>query len=108
MIKALTAEQAKPMVYGTHLQGYLTATRSEIESKIGAPTFGEDDFGDGKVTTEWVIDFGNEIVSTIYDWKRYDDGAPEMDERIEWNVGGHTSDVLPAIESTLGVITRAR
>lgn len=106
MTKALTADEAMSVTNGTHLQGYIIATRSQIEKAVGTPTFRASDFGDGKVTTEWVLDFGNGVVATVYDWKRYDLGAPEISERIEWNVGGHTHEVLPAVERTLGVIAR--
>ena len=106
MTKALTAEEAFALGGGTHLQGYITATRSQIEKAIGAPTFGEEHSGDGKVTTEWVLDFGNGVVATVYDWKRYDLGAPEMNERIEWNIGGKSHESLYAIERALGVVTR--
>jgi hypothetical protein len=87
MTQALKIDELGTLPSGTSLQGYVTATRAEIEAVFGAPTItGE---VNEKVTTEWVIRFVNGVVATIYDWKRYEQGAPEMDERIEWHIGGH-------------------
>lgn len=88
MTKALTVDEMVGWEYGTSLQGYVTATRAEIEAVFGAPTMAHNDTSD-KVTTEWNIRFVNDVVATIYDWKRYEQGAPEMNERIEWHIGGH-------------------
>jgi hypothetical protein len=104
MTKALTAEESFNLIVGTSLCGYIKATRAEIEKVFGAPTYGEEHSGDGKVTTEWVIDFGNEVIATIYDWKRYEDGAPEMDERIVWNIGGRDSDALMMVSRAMRTV----
>ena len=75
-------------IHMTHLQGSIVATRREIEAVFGAPTV-EGEFD--KTTTEWRLQFDDGTVATIYDWKRYDLGAPAMDERITWNIGGHAA-----------------
>ena len=93
MTKALTQEEAGALAIGTSLRGYIRATRAEIENVFGAPTMAHDDTTD-KVTTEWVVDFGDEVIATIYDWKRYEQGVPEMDERIVWHIGGRNQDAL--------------
>jgi hypothetical protein len=72
---------------GTWLQGYMEATRREIEAVFGKPFYETDDTFD-KVTTEWVIQFEDGTIATVYDWKRYEEGAPSMDERTTWNIGG--------------------
>lgn len=82
---------------GTWLQGSIVATRRELEATFGAPFD-----GDGyKTTTEWDILFIDGTVSTIYDWKRYDLGAPSMDERITWNIGGRDPIAVERVRSTL-------
>ena len=48
----------------------------------------EMDESDGKVTTEWIARFDDGAVATVYDWKRYDEGAPGMDEVYDWHIGG--------------------
>ena len=85
-LQALTQEQFGDESNGTHLVGEITTTRSHIESVFGEPTFigGEED----KVTVEWVIVFPNGTVATIYDWKRYEEGTPNLDEEYAWHIGG--------------------
>lgn len=85
-------------INGTYLQGYLpNVTRRELEAAFGAPSEGYD----GKTTTEWAIQFEDGIVATIYDWKRYELGAPQMDERITWNVGGKDPRALEYVGDAL-------
>lgn len=82
---------------GTWLQGHIVATRRELEATFGSPFD-----GDGyKTTTEWAIQFDDGTISTIYDWKRYELGAPAMDERITWNVGGKTFVSVERVEDAL-------
>jgi len=75
-------------INGTSLVGYVTATREEIEEVFGEPDYEGD--GSNKVTTEWDILFADGTVATIYDWKRYEEGAPDYDEVYEWHIGGKT------------------
>lgn len=90
------------MIEGTGLVGYVTGTRREIEAVLGAPDeYGESD-GDGKVTTEWLIRFDDGTVATIYDWKRYEDGAPGMDELYRWHIGGREGTAVRMVGDLLG------
>lgn len=84
-------------VNGTSLRGYVTATRREMERVFGAPDTELQD----KVTTEWRIKFDCGTVATIYDWKRYEDGAPGMDEEYQWHIGGHDYKAVERIEDAL-------
>lgn len=85
---------------GTSLQGYLNYTT--LESLIKA--FGEpqrwDDESD-KVTTEWTIIFEDGVVATIYDWKRYQLGAPGMTEPYDWHIGGNYTDAVDRVVAVL-------
>lgn len=84
---------------GTHLQGYIKTTRGELQTLFGEPM----EFGEGsKVTTEWVIKFEDDTVVTIYDWKRYEDGAPEWDEEYVWHIGGSTPLAVDYINTVVG------
>jgi len=65
---------------GTSLDGYVTATYSQLQSMFGKPIVGS---GDGKVRREWVLDIAGAII-TIYDYK---DSTP-ISKIIEWHVGG--------------------
>jgi len=83
---------------GTSLKGHVTTTMRDLISAFGEPTFyypGE------KVTVEWVHTFSDGSVATIYDWKRYDLGAPDMDELMEYNVGGFNRDVVELVKSAV-------
>jgi hypothetical protein len=80
---------------GTSLQGYVTTTMRDLIAAFGEPTFyypGE------KVTVEWTHKFSDGTVVTIYDWKRYDDGVPEMDEVMEYNIGGFNKDAAEKVK----------
>jgi hypothetical protein len=106
-VKALTSEDTF-VAGGTSLKGYIKATRAQIEEAFGAPTY-ETPSADDKVTTEWVIVFPSEneddkeIIATIYDWKRYEDGKPEMGELIFWNIGGHSIEATDKVAEAVGV-----
>ena len=69
------------------LMGTFDSTRRKIEEVFGAPTFTTDEEWE-KVTIEWVIKFEDGTVASIYDWKRYEEGTPALDEEYEWHIGG--------------------
>lgn len=85
---------------GTSLKGYVEATRSFLELFFGEPT---ENGSEDKVTTEWAIEFDNGVIATIYDWKRYEMGKPEMDEVIEWHIGGNSNEAVYLVCETLGL-----
>lgn len=109
-VQALTSDDTF-VAGGTSLQGYIKATRGQIEEAFGAPTY-ETPSADDKVTTEWVVVFPSEddkdIVATIYDWKRYEDGKPSMDELMFWNIGGHSFEAPDKVAEALGVKSYSR
>jgi len=88
---------------GTSLQGYVTTTRAALIETFGMPAF-ITEAGDSvwdKVTTEWIIKFDNGIVATIYDWKRYEEGAPSLNEVYEWHIGGNNDLAVSQVRSVL-------
>lgn len=86
---------------GTSLMGYLRATREELTKVFGEPTYTYEE-GD-KVTVEWVLVFSNGEVATIYDWKRYDLGTPELNEVYNWHIGGNTQFAVDLVHSAMEV-----
>lgn len=84
-------------IEGTHLIGEIETTRAQLTAVLGEPTEYEE--GD-KVTIEWGVKLGNTI-ATVYDWKRYEEGTPEMDEVYSYHIGGVDSKALVLIESLL-------
>ena len=85
---------------GSSLQGYITTTRSALIERFGMPTFMSDEEHD-KVTTEWVIKFENQVIATIYDWKRYEEGAPALNEVYEWHIGGYNELAVTQVQKVL-------
>lgn len=90
---------------GSSLIGYVTTTYDKLVKAFGEPTYGES--GDGKVTTEWALEFetdsGELIVATIYDWKTFDPSICR-DGEFKWNVGGFRRDALDAVEAALELL----
>ena len=83
---------------GTSLQGYVTTTLDTLIGTFGEPErFGAED----KVTVEFTILFDNGTVATIYDWKRYEDGTPSLDEVYEYHVGGHNLEAVALVKQAL-------
>ena len=81
----------------TSLQGYIQATRTQLESVFGAP---QDGGGEDKVTTCWDIKFADGSIACIYDWKRYEEGAPAADEVYSWHIGARHKQVEWTVHDT--------
>lgn len=82
----------------TSLRGHIKTTRANLTDVFGKPIF----YGEGdKVTVEWMIEFDNGVVATVYDWKRYDLGIPGLHEVEEYNIGGHEYDAASLVQEAL-------
>ena len=69
---------------GTCLQGYIETTYDELVKVFGKPTELE---GDGdKVTVEWILQFSDGTVATIYDWKLSETPMGVYN----WHIGGRS------------------
>ena len=83
---------------GTFYVGELNTTRARISKVFGEPI----EYGEGdKVTLEWGIVFEDGTIATIYDWKRYEQGAPALDESYTYHVGGHSKEALVLVDQAL-------
>jgi hypothetical protein len=91
MTRATQADQR--LADGTSGQGSITATLRTLLKIFGQPNGQPSD----KTTVEWVLQFENGTIATVYDWKRYELGTPEMDERTDWEVGGHDHDAYEQV-----------
>lgn len=89
---------------GSCLQGYVTATRSSLIETFGMPTY-TDDSESEKITTDWLIKFEDGTIANIYDWKRYEEGAPALNEVYEWHIGGYTKVAVSRVQETLATAT---
>ena len=79
-------------VCGTSLQGYIYATYADLVAAFGEPHTNGDGY---KVDAEWILQFADGTIATIYnykDGKNYmgDDGEA-VESITDWHVGG-TSD----------------
>jgi hypothetical protein len=83
---------------GTSLKGYVTTTMRDLTAAFGEPNFY---YPGDKVTVEWVHIFEDGSVATVYDWKRYDLGAPDMDEVMEYNIGGFNHGVVELVKNAV-------
>ena len=79
---------------GTYLQGGVTATKRDLKGLLGKPLF-ESFYADDKVLTEWIIEFADGMVATIYDWKL--DEPLQMDDTYAWHIGGHKKEVVERV-----------
>jgi len=84
-------------IEGTHLVGYARTTREYLTQLFGEPIEYE---GGDKVTIEWGIKMGK-TVATIYDWKRYEEGAPEQKELYAYHIGGASEKALDLVNTLL-------
>jgi hypothetical protein len=77
---------------GTCLQGTINTTFQKLEDTFGEPLY-PDSF-DGKVICEWVLEFTDGTIATIYCWKVK--GVP-MDE-YAWHIGGHSEKAVELVK----------
>lgn len=70
---------------GTSRIGTLRITYSQLLAKLGEPCFGPEHSGDGKVRAEWLLQFEDGSIATIYDYKEYE---TPIEKVTEWSIGG--------------------
>jgi hypothetical protein len=87
---------------GTGLQGYVN-----VDYKTLCKVFGKENCdGDGyKVDAEWLLEFSDGVVATIYnykDGKNYNGRAGLAKSNItNWHVGGHSARAVANVEDML-------
>ena len=86
---------------GTSRQGELDGYfREDIEKVFGPPVYDEPS-ADGKVQMEWVIEFPDGTIATIYDYKQYD--VPTEDINY-WSIGGRKPLAAYYVKKAMGII----
>lgn len=81
---------------GTHLQGSTYTTFDTLVELLGESSGSGD-----KVTQEWIIEFSDGTIATIYDWKEYSTPMGLYD----WHIGGHSRIAVEHVEALLdGII----
>jgi len=77
---------------GTSRQGYLERTSyKELTELFGTPGASSDD---GKCRVEWILEFKDGMIATIYDWQSR--GTP-LHDNLSWNIGGKEKEVATRI-----------
>jgi hypothetical protein len=80
---------------GTCLQGTITTTFDKLEKTFGEPLYPNS--GDGKVICEWVLEFEDGSIATIYCWKVRQVPLGEYD----WHIGGHSEKSVDHVKKLL-------
>ena len=89
---------------GTCRRGSITTSYANLVDVFGEPL--KDGFDDCKSDAEWIVQFEDGLVATIYNWKdgiNYcgtEHGTPTMSIR-EWNIGGYDTAVVAYIKDAL-------
>ena len=86
-------------VNGTSLKGYVGTTYDKLVKLLGEPLCGS---SDGKTTCEWILEFEDGTVATIYDWKQKQ--TPK--DHFYWSVGGHNHKALEQVKDFTGFETK--
>lgn len=77
-------------VNGTHYQGEIDIKYDEIVAVIGNPCHDGDGY---KVDAEWVLEFEDGTLATIYNWKDGKNYLGDMGHNVKqicnWHIGGH-------------------
>ena len=89
-------------ITGTHLQGHISTTYENIVSVLGKQHHNGDDY---KTDAEWSIKFEDGTIATLYNWKNGknycgDEGC-ELEDIIEWNIGGHSPRAVDLLTNLL-------
>ena len=82
---------------GTWLQGSVLTTRAKLTKAFGEPM----QYEASKITIQWGIKFEDGTIATIYDWKRYELGTPDIDEEIIYNIGGYDPKAVTNVTDAL-------
>ena len=93
-----TQEDTTANTCGTFGQGGVNCKYKTLVTLFGEPFEGS---ADGKTDAEWVIEFMDGKVATIYNWKNGKSYAGDKGKNIEniteWNIGGNCFDVARRI-----------
>ena len=92
---------------GTHLQGHIHCDYDKLTEVFGYPL--DSGFVDTyKSDVEWVIQFNDGTIATIYNWKNgrnyLGDSGLYPEEITDWHVGGYNKQAVEKIVKALGLV----
>lgn len=91
-MQAIVLDYWSDKVNGSHLQGSTCTTFATLTELLGKGLGGGD-----KTTQEWVIEFSDGTVATVYDWKEYSTPRGLYD----WHIGGKSRKAVQYVEDLL-------
>lgn len=96
-----THNQKKINIGGTCLQGYIEASYERLVSLFGQPCNGDA----YKIDAEWIVEFDDGTITTIYNWKNGKNYCGNEGENVEnmtdWHIGGHNKDAVYSVMAIL-------
>lgn len=91
---------------GTHLQGYIHCDYDKLTETFGYPL--SERFDDYKSDAEWVIQFNDGTIATIYNYKNgrnyLGDAGLYPEEITDWHIGGYDQQAVEKIVKALGLV----
>lgn len=95
----LKVNVSRNLANGTGLMGYIMASYNQVVQAFGQPFETDED----KTTIEWVVEFYDGEVATIYDWWT-DQASPQdfPDMPYHWHIGGHHPKVVYRVDRYIG------
>jgi len=75
---------------GTHLVGSIETTYKNLVKMLGEPMFGDGE----KVQAEWVLEFDDGTIATIYDWKE----SISVQRVTDWHIGGFNDEAAEHVQ----------
>ena len=93
-MNTFTTNDSASKMNGTHLQGYIETRYDHIVERLGEP-----EHTSGKTNVQWLIEFDDGLVASLYDWKL--NNLPTGPYR--WHVGGHNDVVVSRLAAILDV-----
>jgi len=87
---------------GSFFQGEIEVSYMKLRDKLGKPTTADEH----KVDAEWIIEFGDGTIGTIYNWKNGHNylGTEEgscIEDITDWHIGGKEKKVVSMIQNLL-------
>ena len=82
MLKDYSVVTDASLIDGTFLQGYVITSYQNLVDLFGEPVL---QFDPAKTRANWVVQFEDGVVATVYDYKVLDKPLKQV---TEWNVGG--------------------
>lgn len=87
--------------HGSHYLAVISPTFAQLKEAFGDPCmFVGSPADDGKVRCEWILEWDDGSISTIYDWKMH---HVSIESLTDWHIGGFDMKVVDHITRELAV-----